>query len=141
MLLTTGGGRQGSIRRAAGGGGGAAPPPQGPRSEGPSYLRRADVALKGRAKDGTEGHSAWHTVGRGYSRGRRGAVGKDEMHRWENLIGPFLVHHLLGLRGCSVRRARACPQRRLFSTAGSHGSQGPELSTPDAVLNGSCTPL
>ena len=29
----------------------------------------------------------------------------------------------------------------LFCTAGSHGSQGPELRTPDAVLNGSCTLL
>ena len=34
-----------------------------------------------------------------------------------------------------------CAKRRLFSTAGSHGSQGPELCTPDAVLTGSCTLL
>eukprot|EP00670_Eutreptiella_braarudii_P020435 CAMPEP_0174354940 /NCGR_PEP_ID=MMETSP0811_2-20130205/22169_1 /TAXON_ID=73025 ORGANISM="Eutreptiella gymnastica-like, Strain CCMP1594" /NCGR_SAMPLE_ID=MMETSP0811_2 /ASSEMBLY_ACC=CAM_ASM_000667 /LENGTH=35 /DNA_ID= /DNA_START= /DNA_END= /DNA_ORIENTATION= len=32
-----------------------------------------------------------------------------------------------------------CVKSLLFSTAGSHGSQGPELCTPDAVLNGSCT--
>ena len=30
---------------------------------------------------------------------------------------------------------------RLFFTTGSHGSQGPEFCTPDAVLNGSCTLL
>ena len=34
-----------------------------------------------------------------------------------------------------------CAQSRLFSTASSHGSQGPEFRTPDAVLNGSCMPL
>ena len=34
-----------------------------------------------------------------------------------------------------------CVKSRLFSTAGSHGSQGPEFCTPDAVLNGSCTRL
>ena len=34
-----------------------------------------------------------------------------------------------------------CAESRLFSTAGSHGSQGPELRTPDAVFNGSCTSL
>ena len=79
--------------------------------------------------------------------------------------------------GRTVRCARAvpalcalCAKSRLFSTAGSygsqgpefctlptpllvhqglfffksdacHGSQGPECRTPDAVLNGSCTPL
>ena len=34
-----------------------------------------------------------------------------------------------------------CAKSRLFSTTGSHGSQGPEFCTPDAVLNSSCTPL
>ena len=34
-----------------------------------------------------------------------------------------------------------CAKSPLFSTAGSHGSQGPEFCTPDAVLNGSCTLL
>ena len=34
-----------------------------------------------------------------------------------------------------------CAKKRLFSTAGSHGSQDPESCTPDAVLNGSCTLL
>ena len=32
-------------------------------------------------------------------------------------------------------------QSRLFSTASSPGSQGPEFRTPDAALNGSCTLL
>ena len=31
-----------------------------------------------------------------------------------------------------------CAKSRLFSASSSHGSQGPELCTPDAVLNGSC---
>ena len=31
-----------------------------------------------------------------------------------------------------------CAKSRLSSTTGSHGSQGPEFWTPDAVLNGSC---
>ena len=44
-------------------------------------------------------------------------------------------HHLL--RGCTVH----CVKSRLFSTPGSHGSQGPEFCTPGAVLNGSCTLL
>ena len=35
-------------------------------------------------------------------------------------------------------RTVRCAKRRLFSTAGSHGSQGPEVCTPEAVLNGSC---
>ena len=46
--------------------------------------------------------------------------------------------------GRTVRCARAvpvlcphCAKRRLFSTAGSHRSQGPEFCTLDAVLNGS----
>ena len=34
-----------------------------------------------------------------------------------------------------------CAKSRLFSTTGSHGSPGPALCTPDAVLNGSCTLL
>ena len=34
-----------------------------------------------------------------------------------------------------------CAKSRLFSTTGSHGSQGPEFCTADAVLNGSCTLL
>ena len=34
-----------------------------------------------------------------------------------------------------------CAKRRLFSTPGSHGSQGPGFCTPDAVLNGSRTLL
>ena len=34
-----------------------------------------------------------------------------------------------------------CAKSRLFSTTASHGSQGPEFGTPDAVLNGSCTLL
>ena len=42
-----------------------------------------------------------------------------------------------GIRGRTVR----CAKSRLFSTPGSHGSRGPELCTPDAVLNGSCTLL
>ena len=32
-----------------------------------------------------------------------------------------------------------CAKSRRLSTAGSHGSQGPELRTPDAVLTGSCS--
>ena len=40
------------------------------------------------------------------------------------------------LRGRPVRCARA--KSRLFSTTGSHGSQGPAFCTPDAVLKGSC---
>ena len=35
---------------------------------------------------------------------------------------------------CAVR----CAKSQLFFTNGSHGSQGPEFCTPDAVLNGSC---
>ena len=31
-----------------------------------------------------------------------------------------------------------CAKSRLSSITGSHGSQGPEFCTPDAVLNGSC---
>ena len=31
-----------------------------------------------------------------------------------------------------------CAKSQLFSTTGSHGSQGPEFCNPDAVLNGSC---
>ena len=27
---------------------------------------------------------------------RRTVLGKDEVHRWENLVGPSLVHTLLG---------------------------------------------
>ena len=42
-----------------------------------------------------------------------------------------------GIRGRTVR----CGKRRPCSTPGNHGSQGPELCTPDAVLNGSCTLL
>ena len=34
-----------------------------------------------------------------------------------------------------------CAKSRLFPTAGSHGSQGPEVGTSEAVLNGSCTLL
>ena len=34
-----------------------------------------------------------------------------------------------------------CAKSRLVSTTGSHGSQGPEFCTTDAVLNGSCTLL
>ena len=44
----------------------------------------------------------------------------------------------LDYRGRTVRCARAVPalcERRLFSTAGSHGSRGPEFCTLDAVLN------
>ena len=35
-------------------------------------------------------------------------------------------------------RTVRCAKSRLFSTPGSHGSQGPEFCTPDAVWNGSC---
>ena len=38
-------------------------------------------------------------------------------------------------------RTLCCVKSRLFFTTGSHGSQGPEFCTPDAVLNGSCTLL
>ena len=31
-----------------------------------------------------------------------------------------------------------CAKSRLFPTTGSHGSEGPEFCTPDAVLSGSC---
>ena len=47
------------------------------------------------------------------------------------------VHYLGAHRALCLR----CAKGRLCSTAGSHGSQGPELCTPDAVLNGSCMPL
>ena len=43
--------------------------------------------------------------------------------------------------GRTVRCARAVRKVGWFSTAGSHGSQGPEVCTPDAVVNGSCTLL
>ena len=46
---------------------------------------------------------------------------------------------------CTMGAHRAlcprCAKSRLSSTAGSHGSQGPEFRTPDAALNGSCTLL
>ena len=43
----------------------------------------------------------------------------------------------LSFRGRTVR----CAKSRLLSTAGSHGPQGPELRTPEAVWIGSHTPL
>ena len=46
-----------------------------------------------------------------------------------------MVRSLLGAHRALCTR---CAKSRLFSTTGSHGSQGPELSSPDAVLNGSC---
>ena len=45
------------------------------------------------------------------------------------------------MKGAHRALCPRCAKRRLFSTAGSHGSQGPELRTPDAVLNGSCALL
>ena len=42
--------------------------------------------------------------------------------------------------GRTVRTVR-CAKSRLFSTTGTHGSQGPGVCTLDAVLNGSCTLL
>ena len=52
-----------------------------------------------------------------------------------------LAHHLIPLaRHLRAHRALCarCAKIRLFSTTGSHGSQGPEFCTPHAVLNGSC---
>ena len=50
-----------------------------------------------------------------------------------------MVFSLFG--GCRGGRTVRCAESRLFSTAGSHGTQGPECCTPDAGLNGSCTLL
>ena len=44
----------------------------------------------------------------------------------------------LVLQGAHRALCPRCAKSRLFSTTGSHGSQGPEFCTPDAVLNGSC---
>ena len=66
-----------------------------------------------------------------------------------NDLFPVVCGTALGARVCL--RCRHCPLKGAapravrtvgwFSTAGSHGCQGPELCTPDAVLNGSCTLL
>ena len=47
---------------------------------------------------------------------------------------------ILGGEANRVLCAR-CANSRLSSTTGSHGSQGPEFCSLDAVLNGSCTLL
>ena len=75
---------------------------------------------------------------------------------WEGVAhckydGEGRVPGYTGQRAWSVREKRTqgahralcarCAKRRLCSTAGSHGSWGPEFHTPDAVLNGSCTLL
>ena len=49
--------------------------------------------------------------------------------------------HRPNAKGAHRALCPRCARSRLFSTASSHGSQGPEVCTPDAVLNGSCTLL
>ena len=50
-------------------------------------------------------------------------------------------HKADGTAGAHRALRARCAKSRLFSTTGSHGPQGPEFCTPDAVLNGSCTRL
>ena len=57
---------------------------------------------------------------------------------WRQNSGLTQSAHCLGAHRALCPR---CAKSRLFSTAGSHGSQGPEFCTPDAVLNGSRTLL
>ena len=59
--------------------------------------------------------------------------------RWRNRNGGGQDS---GVADLWERGGAPCAVRKVpFSTPSSHGSQGPEFCTPDAVLNGSCTLL
>ena len=64
--------------------------------------------------------------------------GQECSSRMRHLSADYLIERDRGGAPCAVR---ALHEQWLFFTPGSHGSQGPEFCTPDAVLTGSCTLL
>ena len=95
-----------------------------PRYEGPGGRLSCLGPLHGLPEHGSQGVSA---ASKGSSTGAT-----QSMHDWHWSWTPWGAHRALCPR---------CAKSPLFSTPGSHGSQGLEFRTPDAVLNGSCTPL
>ena len=64
--------------------------------------------------------------------GTSGGVEGGAVPETSRPLGPLGAHRAPCMR---------CAESRVFSAPGSHGSQGPELCTPEAVLNGSRTLL
>ena len=111
-----------------GGGGG-----KGREREERGGKRRGGEGRGGEGRDGCERETC---RGRGVFGGPQIWRGKFGVSIWP----PYFPRRIPGLPMLHVpwRRTVCCAKSRLFSTT---CSQGPAFCTPDAVLNGSCTPL